>query len=84
MATRVISGWLVAVKLPPVARHSTDSGATFSEFANIEEADNVTFGKAAPVKLIRPYLLSVKLMVSAACFALSTKAQAGPESMMHQ
>lgn len=28
--------------------HSTDSGATFSQFANVEEADNVTFGKAAP------------------------------------
>lgn len=27
--------------------HSTDSGATFSQLANVEEADNVSFGKAA-------------------------------------
>lgn len=27
---------------------STDSGSTFTKFANVEKADNVTFGKAAP------------------------------------
>lgn len=28
--------------------HSTNSGASFTKIANVEEADNVTFGKAAP------------------------------------
>ncbi|RYY01718.1 MAG: cellulose-binding protein [Gammaproteobacteria bacterium] len=28
--------------------HSTDSGATFTRIANVQEADNVSFGKAAP------------------------------------
>ncbi|MET0238093.1 MAG: xyloglucanase [Kibdelosporangium sp.] len=30
--------------------HSTDSGATFTRLANVQESDNVGFGKAAPGK----------------------------------